>query len=341
MSSFLGSLISAQDNHGPSELKHIDYLDGWRGLAIVLVLFSHFAIPLNSFFAFTGRLGVDIFFVLSGMLMCKILFVKRTPLATFYKRRISRILPVFLVFITTVYGIAYYFEEKEAGNYWYSLLFVRTYFPEGEHIWKTGIPVGHLWSLNIEEHAYLFLSLLTLLPALKGREHLVLIPLGVAATALHLFYKLNLDLAPHAYNIRTEVAASHILIAAGYHVIHKQFDPKVKPWMLVLALVLTIGFAKLRGGWVVTPFLLAFIVNHLHHSPKLFIAFLNLRVLRSLGLLSFSVYLWQQPFYVLGVKSGPGFFGAQAVFLGLSLLAGALSFYALEQPTRRWLNKHW
>ena len=56
-------------NHSANE--HVNYLDGWRGLAIALVLEGHFSglIPLE-----TGRLGVDVFFCLSGYLMSGILF---------------------------------------------------------------------------------------------------------------------------------------------------------------------------------------------------------------------------------------------------------------------------
>lgn len=68
------------------------HFDGWRGMAIVMVLISHF-LTIPGFYS--GKFGVASFFVLSGALMSNILFVKKTPLAQFYKRRISRILPVF------------------------------------------------------------------------------------------------------------------------------------------------------------------------------------------------------------------------------------------------------
>jgi peptidoglycan/LPS O-acetylase OafA/YrhL len=74
--------------------QHLDYLDGWRGLAITLLLMGHFhPIPEINFSA----AGVNLFFVLSGLLMSKLLFVKAVPIPTFYQRRISRILPAFFV----------------------------------------------------------------------------------------------------------------------------------------------------------------------------------------------------------------------------------------------------
>jgi peptidoglycan/LPS O-acetylase OafA/YrhL len=324
-----------------SSLEHIDYLDGWRGLAISLVLISHFALPLESPAHFIGRLGVDIFFVLSGLLMSKILFIKRTPLSTFYKRRFSRIIPVFFTYVTSIYLLGYYLQEPEAKNYLYSLSFLRTYLPETEHIWYTGIPVGHLWSLNIEEHAYLFLSLLTLIVFIRKKEFAILIGLGSLSILIHIYYKLLGDAAPITSDIRTEAAISHIFISAGYHLIHQKFDPYVRPWMIVAAMVLAIIFAKVKGGWILTPFLLAFIVNHLHLSPQKIIDFLRLKALRWLGWLSFSIYLWQQPFYLYFVKKDETFELTSFLFLGAAILAGLLSFNLIEKPARKWLNTHW
>ena len=57
--------------HGQSELNRLDYLDGWRGLAIFFVLISHFY-PVPSYNV--GRFGVDIFFVLSGFMFMTIAY---------------------------------------------------------------------------------------------------------------------------------------------------------------------------------------------------------------------------------------------------------------------------
>lgn len=131
-------------------MKHQQYLDGWRGMAISGVLLSHFAglQVVNS-----GRLGVDLFFVLSGLLMSRILFEDKISLATFYRRRISRIVPVFALFLLVLFsafaaaGIAVSFKEALA-----SATFTRTFFGEVQ-IWDSEFPIGHLWSLNVEEHS--------------------------------------------------------------------------------------------------------------------------------------------------------------------------------------------
>ena len=66
--------------------QHFDYLDGWRGLAIIFLLIGHFyPVPGINF----GHFGVNLFFVLSGLLMSRLLFVKSVPIPLFYKRRIS------------------------------------------------------------------------------------------------------------------------------------------------------------------------------------------------------------------------------------------------------------
>src|SRR5437868_7217872 len=70
-------------------------LDGWRAMAILLMLDAHFTRigPLHLGLSQAGRLGVDVFFCLSGLLMSRLLFEKRMSLGLFYKRRFSRVYP--------------------------------------------------------------------------------------------------------------------------------------------------------------------------------------------------------------------------------------------------------
>lgn len=337
----LNGFIKDATDSGKHSTERINYLDGWRGIAIFFVLLQHFFIPLDSPFLFLGGLGVDIFFVLSGMLMSKILFEKRVPLDTFYKRRISRIVPVFVVFIIVIYGYAFYIGSDEAKNWFYSLFFLRTYLPLETHIWKTDLGIGHLWSLNVEEHCYMLLSVITLLAILRGREALVLIALGCVSIAIKVFYKAMPDIAPADGFLHTEAAASFLLISAGYYLIKHKFDPWVKPWMPVLAFVLVVGISSLRGGWIITPFLLAFCVNHLHKVPDFLLSLLSSWPLRLLGIYSYSIYLWQQPLYKHWVKGKDIDLLLSISFFALAIFIGAASFYLIEKKARAWLNNNW
>lgn len=323
--------------HGPSELRRIDYLDGWRGLAIVLVLQCHFfTCPgIN-----TGRFGVDIFFVLSGFLMSRILFVKRVPLGIFYKRRISRIFPAFLVYVAVIYTAAWFRDLPEWHNILYTLTFLRSYFPANASLWVAHAPITHLWSLHVEEHCYIFLSIVTLIAVLRGREGPALILAGTAAIAIHIVYIYFPAVRPLDCD-RTETAASHLLISAGYSLMRTRFVPFVRPWMPLAAAVAAAACYTSAACWwasiVLSPFLLAFAVNHLSETPRSFRSALASGPLRLLGLLSYSLYLWQQPFY------SHHYFGHNGYVISFTaaLAAGALSFYLVENPIRTWLNKRW
>ena len=106
----------ANDSSLISTSERNPHYDGWRGMAIAVVLLSHF---INILGLYAGKFGVAAFFVLSGALMSSILFVKRIPLATFYKRRISRIFPVFFIYVSSVYFYAYLTSSAEFNHYFY------------------------------------------------------------------------------------------------------------------------------------------------------------------------------------------------------------------------------
>lgn len=224
-------------NHENMTLERNLHFDGWRGMAIVLVLISHF-LTIPGFYA--GKLGVASFFALSGALMSNILFIKKTPLALFYKRRISRILPLFFIYVSVTYIYAAFIDSAESVNYLYTISFLRAYMPALPDMWSTNIPINHLWSLNVEEHCYILLSLVTLFKILKGKECYLLIFLGLCATLLYGFYIHNAEIAPPLFQIRTEVISSFLLISAGYLLISKQIETYVRPWMVLMALIIAV-----------------------------------------------------------------------------------------------------
>lgn len=313
----------------------VDHLDGWRGLSIAGVLQGHFFL-WPGFDG--GSLGVSMFFALSGLLMSGILFELRQPLPLFYRRRFARILPAFTVFVLAVFAVAALrgapFTAAEFGS---TLLFLRTYFP-ASGIWGTGMPIGHLWSLNVEEHCYLLMSLLVLVPALRHREGPVLTGCGLACIATGFLYVRLGAAAPRWGLLGTEVAGATLLLSAGYRLIRERLGLRVGAVLPVAAFTAAVAVSQAGPWWsrmALLPPLLAFTVNHLAEiAPRLRRA-LAAAPLRRLGLWSFSLYLWQQPFY----QYQRVFPGGAAGALGAAIVVALLSFYMVEQPARRWLNR--
>ncbi len=320
---------------------HLDFLDGWRGMAIALLLIGHF-FPLPGINL--GTLGVNFFFVLSGWLMTRLLFVQRMPIDVFYRRRISRIVPAHLVFIGIVV-LAFVLGGRaiDARETLAAVFFLNNYIlPADGH---AAMPFGHIWSLSVEEHAYVLLSLLAVLSRSTGLRGTWLVG-AAAATCAGFAFGYSRVHAGQMLEFRdwlhTEVAAWGIF-ASGFLLLWlRSHRPRVLPAVAVPALVL-LGMAL--HWWSVPPVVqklagvgaLALAVNLLPQAPEWLRRALSARPLRLLGLWSFSLYLWQQPFYLWSGRPGaPAWLG-----LVLAFGAGISSYYLLERPVRRYLNRHW
>ena len=329
-------------NKGPLlvEKDRILIWDGWRGMAILMVLCGHF---FDIKWLWEDRMGVDVFFVLSGMLMSGILFEKRMSLRDFYIRRFSRIYPAFLVFVLSMFAVGIVFAiDFKWSELVASLFFLRTYLPADPGIWSSGLPTGHLWSLNVEEHAYLFLSAVTLF--LVDRKYiavaLLLVALGTVVLSFYYYFSLA-EPEFKLYLIRTESAVVFILFSAGYGLLTRKYNvelPSIVPFVcLLLALVC---YANAAPDWLIftaCPVLLGVTVNHLKNLPALVSRLLTNPVIRYFGLWSYSIYLWQQFFYEYSWRIP----GGKLVALALAILIGVASYYLLEQPARRWINTRW
>lgn len=315
----------------------IPYLDGWRGLAILCLLIGHFfPVPgIN-----LGMVGVALFFVLSGLLMARVLFIQKLDIRTFYRRRIARVFPsitVYIAVIVTVFlssGIPLAFAELIAA-----MTFTNNYIVISD--WT--MPFGHIWSLSVEEHSYVILTVAACW--CRWRKDSGLRTLGFILSIILsavVFYSIWSDTDAESWHLRTEVASFGIF-SSGFIFLAAMPERYAftKAWIAPTALVIGIlahwwsvpHQARVILGWGA----LALSINTMDAAPRWFLMIFESTVLRVMGIYSFSLYLWQQPFYQLVADD------EFSPILGMvsSLAAGGIAYYLVENPIRIYLNSHW
>lgn len=310
--------------------ERIAYLDGWRGLAILFVLFNHF---VTGKFVYTGRLGVDLFFVLSGRLMAEVLFVKGTPLKRFFYRRFSRIYPVLIIFCLGMLFLSLDSNDPSLPQFIASITLSANYL--GPLIGRSEV-LDHIWSLCVEEHLYIFLAIV----AWSCKKY-DLRPLPILLLFTGIFIINGLVLTWFGYDYaevywRSDVRGASILMGASAYLFFRErrFKTGWLPGALFLA-----GVSAYAHG-VPDPIkhslgasLLAISLVLLKDASPKILRLLRIRTLTWCGLLSYSLYLWQQPFYkaVLGIP-------AHLLVLPMTFAVGWASFRFIENPIREKLN---
>ncbi|HEY7986742.1 MAG TPA: acyltransferase [Methylophilaceae bacterium] len=317
--------------------KHYRYLDGWRGLSIIAVLMGHYlSLPVIN----TGRLGVEMFFVLSGRLMAEILFVKKAALPTFFKRRISRVYPVFILFICTMWavfgnasGALHLSSQAAVACLTFTYNYLHSYFGESQ-------VVDHVWSLCIEEHVYIVLGLMAYL----SRKYKLDAAKCLSAVALIFmlngaFQTLYLGLDYYDVYWRSDTRGASIIISVVIYLLFQQRAVKAPGWIPILFFVLAAALNIYRVPDPVKYSLgtvcLAVSINTLSTLPAWAMRILSNSIIVWTGLISFSLYLWQQPFYkLIGVLPGPA-------LLAIAIICAIASYQLIEVPARRYLNERW
>lgn len=146
-------------------MKYLPYLDGLRAVAVLLVLLFH----LDIGFFKGGFLGVDVFFVISGFLITKIILteIKKTNdfnFLNFYARRIRRLYPaLFVVFVLTLVASSFVLTPDRISSLGWSTFFSNISLSNFFFWFESGYfdtdssfkPMLHTWSLSVEEQFYL------------------------------------------------------------------------------------------------------------------------------------------------------------------------------------------
>ena len=162
----------------PSIKNRINGLDELRGIAVLFVLIAHWGLVWPCFADYyLGPIGVDLFFVISGFLIGKILIQSKGNehyFRIFYVRRIFRILPLALVMIVIGTSIQW-ISQGNLGSLLYYCSFTQNYIPAflnniGESATILPLPgTSPMWSLAVEEQIYIVLPMVV---GYSSRRHL-------------------------------------------------------------------------------------------------------------------------------------------------------------------------
>ena len=208
---------------------HIPALDGLRGIAILLVLFTHLLphrsvgpilLRLLNGVAGVGWSGVDIFFVLSGFLITGILYdAKRDDhyFRDFYMRRTLRIVPLYLLVVFCCTSIFPHFAATQgsspAANRWMFWLYLSNVLVAFRGAISVGW-LGPLWSLAVEEHFYLIWPTVILLCSRRSAMQ-VCMGCVVLANAVRLIFLMHHNLlGPYVFTLsRIDELALGALVA--------------------------------------------------------------------------------------------------------------------------------
>jgi peptidoglycan/LPS O-acetylase OafA/YrhL len=317
-------------------------LDGLRAVAVGFVLLAH-ASQTHGFpgpHCRVAAIGVDVFFVLSGFLITTLLVRERdrtgrVSLTGFYGRRAIRILPAFVAFLSALGIMASAGWVAVAPADWLAAgTFTMNFRPHPS--WA----VAHLWSLSIEEHFYLAwpLTFAVLSPRTAGRLLVGLLIAAPAARWVILFVRP--DLAPLTdlwTPTRLDGIAAGCLLAlvartpAGL----QWLDALARRWPLAFAAVGLAVAGRLSGKLSVgvSPSVIALGLAVLvwaaaRRAPW----WLELTPVVWVGALSYSLYLWQQPFLM---PDGEHWWQTLPVNLGFAVATAAGCHYLIERPFLR------
>lgn len=324
-------------------------LDGLRALSIVLVLLGHLSgtqgfVRLNLQVGDYAHLGVVVFFVISGLLITNLLTAERkrrgrVSLQLFYARRALRLFPASFAYIgcVAVLGLVAAVQLHRA-ELWYALTYTVNYLPERS--WT----IGHLWSLSIEEQFYLFWPLAFV--ALSPRRALWVIVAGIAFAPVARAAAWFFLQAPYRDLEMFPMAADSLAI--GCLLARTRLQLEARTWYLwlmrpaqsvaILALALLLnrymGFTVVAvfGATVINVCMAVLVHRSVYHSDDWVGRMLNWKPVAFVGVLSYSLYLWQQLFLN---RHSMAWVCAFPQNLGLAILAALGSYFLLEQPLLR------
>ncbi len=294
-------------------MKYRTEIDGLRAIAVLSVVLCHAGLPWLA----GGYAGVDVFFVISGFLITRILIddlaTGRFSLGRFYERRARRILPALVVMALTTVPFAYaLMVPVQFQEYAETLIGVALFLPNIALYFQTGYfeneaalkPLLHTWSLGVEEQFYVFYPLLVWALVRQGGLRWI-------TAALALLTGLSLVAAQRGTFSVPDAAFYFLpyraweLLAGGLAALAvregqaRADDRLALPGLLMVIapMVLYDETYAFPGLWALPPVAGTALVLAFGRAGTRAARLLSLPPLVWVGLISYSLYLWHQPLF--------------------------------------------
>ena len=337
-------------------------LDGWRAVAILMVVLSHFTAtrgfspPEWWTDVFQGNLGVRIFFVISGLLITYLLLLEadrrgRPSLRSFYTRRVLRIFPVYFLYLAVVGALTIAGLYRETLTMWIgSLTFTRNFIGQPQSL------TGHYWSLAVEEQFYVMWPVMLVALRLWERPRLaiglllvpvVLCPI-VRTNVIHERWDNELVARAHYFYSTARYADSLAIGCLGAFAYRRYRNLLARtPWWTLGAALILFALAAAASGRVgsgeaLLPLIQAIAVLvaicvTLERRSGVVYWILNRRAVAWVGVLSYSLYVWQELF--VSWSAGPRLSALPVydwrIWWIPAVACACASYYFVERPILR------
>jgi peptidoglycan/LPS O-acetylase OafA/YrhL len=341
-------------------------LDGLRGVAVLLVILYHFAPDVMP----AGFLGVDVFFVLSGFLITRLLLVEAQgnrgiALKRFWGRRARRLLPAMFLAVggTCVVALLTDLDGSFTGLARHaraSLLYVVNWAfiaEKGSYFasFETPSPLRHMWSLAIEEQFYLVWPLVLVAVFRLSRRPLrtvgVIAVVGALASAALMAALFQPGHDPSRVYYGTDTRIFGVLVGGAAAVallggLARGTVARALPIVGALAIAGVLLAAwrlddhtegLYRGGLLVLSVGVGLLVVAVTIAPARGAApLLSTPILRQVGVISYGLYLFHWPVFIYVSERTTGRTGLSLLVLRCAVTAGVavLSYVFVERPIR-------
>jgi peptidoglycan/LPS O-acetylase OafA/YrhL len=326
---------------------HQPQLDGVRGVAVLAIVAFHASTLMPG-----GYIGVDLFFVLSGFLITRILLREidttgAVSVTRFYARRALRLLPALFLMCAIVTPLFIVLPITQKSETLVGTLAALTY--TSSILAASGHDLGwmiHTWSLSVEEYFYLLWPMVLVLVATRRHRVLAMVSVTALAVAYQLLARMATDWSVQRTAYSLDTRAEQLLIGACGAMLLTHRPLRIGALATVLAATVFPVFTLLpgsvgsllylHGGSTVIALAALVLVLGLVGEQNLKLQRVaSIRPLVWTGQRSYGIYLWNLPIVaIIAALPVPGAV-QMPVKLLLTFLVPALSYRYVEQPFLR------